>query len=312
MNPRAGGGSFDADELREEAERRGIEAHVLAPGEDAAAVARSAEASTLGVAGGDGSLGPVAAVAVERKLPFVCIPYGTRNHFARDLGIDRDDPVAALAAFTGVERRVDVGRVGERLFLNNVSLGLYANLVHGRERHRRRRDLLARLRALSILVAHRSPLGIRIDGRDVDARVVVVANNHYNLDVFSLGERERLDAGELHLYVPRGLFRSAWIERAGTRFTLGAHASRIRAAVDGEPEQLATPVEFRLEPLALRVLVAADAAAGSLAVREEARMHDQPEPTEEEQEQAVERMGEEEQKQYPGHEDPPDADDLEE
>jgi diacylglycerol kinase family enzyme len=310
VNPRAGGGSPDANELREEAERRGIDAHVLAPGEDAATLARSAETSALGVAGGDGSLGAVAAVAVERKLPFVCVPFGTRNHFARDLGIDRDDPVAALSAFTGVERRVDIGRVGERLFLNNVSLGLYANLVHRRERRRSRREFLARLRALSILARHRSPLGITIDGEGVAARVVVVANNHYRLDVFSLGERARLDAGALHLYVARGLFRSTWTERTGTHFTLDARAARIRAAIDGEPEQLALPVDFRIEPLALRVLVPGAAAAGSLAVREEGRMHDQPEPTEEEQEQAVERVGEEEEKQYPAHQDPPDADDL--
>ena len=79
------------------------------------------------MAGGDGSLAAVAEVAIEQDVPFVCIPFGTRNHFARDLGLDRDDPLAALAAFDGgVERRVDVGRVGDRLFLNNVSLGLYA------------------------------------------------------------------------------------------------------------------------------------------------------------------------------------------
>ena len=95
-----------------------------------------AEADVLGMAGGDGSLAAVADVALEQEVPFVCIPFGTRNHFARDLGLDRDDPIGALAAFDGEERRIDVGRVGERLFLNNVSLGLYARLVHRREHHR--------------------------------------------------------------------------------------------------------------------------------------------------------------------------------
>ena len=85
----------------------------------------------------------VAAVAVERGAPFVCVPFGTRNHFARDLGLDRGDPVAALDAFAGEERRIDMGRAGERRFLNNVSLGLYASLVHRRERHRRRGQVLA-------------------------------------------------------------------------------------------------------------------------------------------------------------------------
>ena len=98
----------------------------------------------------------MAAVAVERDLPFVVVPYGTRNHFARDLGLDCDDPVAALEAFDGEERRVDVGRVGERRFLNNVSLGLYATLVHRREHHRRRRQLFAGLRALWLSLRERA------------------------------------------------------------------------------------------------------------------------------------------------------------
>src|SRR5207244_7920258 len=133
---------------------------VLRRGEDAVALAQAADAAALGVAGGDGSLAAVAAVAIERDLPFVCIPAGTRNHFARDLGLDRDDPLAALAAFSGPERRIDVGRAGDRLFLNNVSLGLYARLVHRREQHRRRREALARLRAPLILLAHRPPLAL--------------------------------------------------------------------------------------------------------------------------------------------------------
>ena len=121
------------------------------------------------MAGGDGSLAPVAGVAIERELPFVCIPFGTRNHFARDLGLDRDDPIGALAAFVRrEERRIDVGRANERVFLNNVSLGVYAQLVHRREHQRRRREAFARLRALAILALHRQPLGITVDGEPVD------------------------------------------------------------------------------------------------------------------------------------------------
>src|SRR5690348_13950758 len=125
INPRAGSSRGpSAAELCAEAERRGIEARVLGEGDDAVALARDADAESLGAAGGDGSVAGVAAVAVERDLPFVCVPFGTRNHFARDLGLDPDDPIAALDGFAGEERRVDVGRVGERRFLNNVSLGL--------------------------------------------------------------------------------------------------------------------------------------------------------------------------------------------
>src|ERR671935_705141 len=169
INPRAGSsGGPAAEELAGEAERRGILACVLGKRDDAAALARDGAAAIIGAAGGDGSLASVAAVAVERRLPFVCVPFGTRNHFARDLGLDPDNPLAALAAFSGDERRVDVGRVDGRLFLNNVSLGLYAQLVHRREHHRRRRHALARLRSFAILLRHRAPLGIAIDGKRVN------------------------------------------------------------------------------------------------------------------------------------------------
>src|SRR6266511_2615900 len=110
INPRSGKGGPETAELRAEAERRGIATHVLSEGDDPAALAREGE-PPLGVAGGDGSLAAVAEV-----------------------GLDRDDPVAALEAFAGSERRVDVGRANDRLFLNNVSLGLYARLVRRRER----------------------------------------------------------------------------------------------------------------------------------------------------------------------------------
>src|SRR5438067_231051 len=131
VNPRSGVGSA-VGEVRAAAAGRGLETHVLQPGEDATMVARRARAEALGCAGGDGTVAAVAAVAVERDLPFVCVPFGTRNHFARDLGLDRADPIAALDAFGGTERRIDVGRANGRLFLNNVSIGAYAVLVdHG-------------------------------------------------------------------------------------------------------------------------------------------------------------------------------------
>jgi diacylglycerol kinase family enzyme len=207
------------------------------------------------MAGGDGSLAPVAEVAIERDLPFVCVPYGTRNHFARDLGLDRDDPVAALSAFRGAERRIDVGRVRGRLFMNNVALGAYAQLVHRRERHRRRRNAFARLRALALTAWHREPLGLAIDGQPVDAQLAVVSNNDYIFEPLSLGERERLDEGQLHLYIARGWRFATWEERAATSLTIDVAQHRIRAAVDGEPAAFETPLEFAVDPLALRILV---------------------------------------------------------
>jgi diacylglycerol kinase family enzyme len=254
VNPRSGDGG--ADELLREAAARGIRTHALGPHDDVSTLAREADADALGMAGGDGSLALVAAVAIERDLPFACIPFGTRNHFARDLGLDRNDPIGALDALVdGEERRIDVGRANDRIFLNNVSLGVYARLVHRREHHRRRSVTFARLRALAILATHRDPLGITVDGEPITARVVLVSNNGYELGVLSIGERARLDEGLLHLYAPLGVLRSSWEERAGERFTIDAAAGRLRAAVDGEPEVLETPIAFTIEARALRVLL---------------------------------------------------------
>jgi diacylglycerol kinase family enzyme len=248
VNPRAGRGGPAPQELVAEAARLGVTTHVLADGEVAAEVARRSDADPIGMAGGDGSLGPVAAVALERGAAFVCVPLGTRNHFARDLGLDRGDPLGALRAFGGAERRIDVGRVHDRVFLNNVSLGVYAQLVHRREHHRRRRQAFARMRAWAILLTHRAPLGMTVDGAPIESRIVL-ANNAYALDFPSLGARDRLDEGKLHVYVPRE------DERLGDRFVVGAAAGHLQAAIDGEPDVLRTPIEFRIEPLALRVLV---------------------------------------------------------
>jgi diacylglycerol kinase family enzyme len=248
VNPRSGSGEPTSAELVAAAERLQLDVHELDAGADPAEVARGSQADVLGIAGGDGSLASVAEVALERDVPFVCIPFGTRNHFARDLGLDRGDPLGALQAFAGPERRIDVGRADDRLFLNNVSLGVYARLVHRRERHRRRREAFARARAWAAVVTHRRPLGITIDGKAVETRIVLVANNAYGIDFPTIGARERLDEGELHLYVPGD-------ERAAERFVVDAAAGQLEAAVDGEPDVLRTPIEFRIEPRALRVLV---------------------------------------------------------
>jgi diacylglycerol kinase family enzyme len=255
VNPRSGKGSPGLEELEQAARERGIDVHVVAADDDLEDLARTRDAETLGMAGGDGSLARVAAVAIERDLPFVCVPFGTRNHFARDLGIDRDDPIGALEAFDGAEHQVDVGRVGDRLFLNNVSLGLYARLVHYRERHRRRRTALARARALLLGLRHRQSTRFEIDGKPVKARVILVANNAYELDLFNVGERARIDEGLLHLYAADRVIPSTWEERSGTSFTLDVPGHRVPAAVDGEPVELETPLDFAIEPGALRVLL---------------------------------------------------------
>ena len=133
MNPKSGGGKVGRFNLVDEAQRRGIEPVVLAPGDDLLALAEWAVAGgadVIGMAGGDGSQALVASVAAAHDVGFVCVPAGTRNHLAMDLGLDREDVVGALDAFgEAVERRIDLGLVGDRVFVNNATVGLYAKIV---------------------------------------------------------------------------------------------------------------------------------------------------------------------------------------
>ena len=132
-NPKSGGGKAVSNHLADEARKRGIEPIELKPGDDLEQLVRGAVAGGadgLAAAGGDGTQALVASIAAEHDLPFACIPAGTRNHFALDLGVDRDDVVGALDAFVnGGERRIDLAEVNGRVFVNNASLGLYAEAV---------------------------------------------------------------------------------------------------------------------------------------------------------------------------------------
>jgi diacylglycerol kinase family enzyme len=303
INPRSGDDSPTAEEVADAARALGVEAHILGEGNDPGDLTRASRAEILGSAGGDGSLAAVAAVAVETGAGFVCVPFGTRNHFARDVGLDWRDPLAALPAFVdGLERRVDVGRVGGQLFLNNVSLGIYARLVHRRERHRRRGEALARLKALAAVARHRHTLRATVDGEPVHARVIFVGNNPYEISLFTVGARERLDAGELTLWTAEGWLPTTWQERTGKEFRIDVRAHRVRAAIDGEPVVLDTPVDVGIRPRALRLLLPAE--------RGDATVHDNPEATEDEQEQAqTDRYDDEESMRYPseGQPDAPDS-----
>lgn len=276
---------------------------MLRTGEDAVDFLTVSHADVVGIAGGDGSLTAAAAAALAHDAALVCVPFGTRNHFARDLGLDRDDPLRALDAFRdGVERRIDVGRVNGRLFVNNVSLGVYAGLVHRRERHRRRGEALARARALLAVAKHRHRLRARVNGQEVAARAVFVGNNCYELDLFTLGARERLDEGRLFLWIADGVLPTAWERRTGPAFRIELPDARVRGAVDGEPALFETPLEFEVLPRALRLLIPERDAE---ATTRRTAMHDNPEPTEQEQEQVHQgRQQEEESMRYPEHHDP--------
>ena len=230
------------------------------------------------MAGGDGSLAAVVEVALERDLPFVTVPFGTRNHFARDLGLDRDDPLGSLAAFHGEERRVDVALVNASPFLNNVSLGVYASFVHDPARKTRNRFMAFLRMVPAALGRSRRPLGLsfEIEGRRYDylALVVLVANNDYRMiSMADLGERSGLEEGQLHAYVIEAVDRRAllamlaravagkvekaegWVEWSSTRFRIETSRRRLHAATDGDPVLLEPPLEFEIRPRGLRVLV---------------------------------------------------------
>jgi diacylglycerol kinase family enzyme len=277
VNPRSGDGKAGRVGLVEAARARGIRVHVLERGDDLVGLVRAAVAEgvgAVGVAGGDGSLGLVAKVAVEADVPFVCVPSGTRNHFAGDLGLDRADPVAALEAFAGPERRIDVGMVGDRMFLNNVSLGAYADVVAD-PRYRAAKLATAHAVLPASLRGERDLLQVELrdaDGREhPDVLVLLVASNCYELN----GVRERLDAGVLQVsalrartgaalarLATRALARGghapsggAWAQWTTASLRVEAQAPELPAGVDGEAVTLPTPLEFQVLPGALRVLV---------------------------------------------------------
>jgi diacylglycerol kinase family enzyme len=268
VNPRSGGGKAVRAAVAEQARERGVEVVVLAADASldalvADAVARGADA--LGVAGGDGSLAVGAAAALAHGIPFVCIPAGTRNHFALDVGVDRHDVVGALDAFTdGVERRIDIARVNGRLFLNNVSLGVYGDAVRRPEyRDAKVRTLLATAQAVLGPGNAAPELGL-VDDRGFDHRhpaAVIVSNNPYALHrPLVTGTRPSLTSGQLGILVLDGpdVATRAGREpgRGWTATSLELDApGPVHAGVDGESVELRPPLEFVILPAALRVRI---------------------------------------------------------
>ncbi len=177
---------------------------MLEPGDDLPALAHEAarSAEVIGMAGGDGSQALVAQVAMEHDLPYVCIPAGTRNHLALDLGLDRDDVVGALDAFIdGSERKIDLAFVNDRVFVNNVSLGIYAEIVQS-EAYRDAKLATVETMLPALLGPDATPFDLRFrgpDGREQEtAQLVLVSNNRYVLDrLGGIGSRPRLDRGQL-------------------------------------------------------------------------------------------------------------------
>ena len=205
VNPRSGGGKAARFDLVAQCRARGIEAIMFEPGDDLTMLATAAVrdgADALGMAGGDGSQAAVAAVAAEHGLPYVCIPAGTRNHFALDLGIDATDVAGALDAFLdGQERRIDLGRVNGRLFVNNVAMGVYGAIVQSPAyRDHKVRTVIDMLPEL--VGPGAQPFDLRFNGPDGrahdSAALLLVSNNPYGVDPRpQRGTRGDLDGGVL-------------------------------------------------------------------------------------------------------------------
>ena len=296
-NPRSGDGKVGKFGIIAAAAELGVRTIVLEAGDDLEQLARDAVADgadCLGMAGGDGSQALVASVAVEHDLPFVCVSAGTRNHFALDLGLDRDDPVSTLRAFAdGVERRVDYATVNDRLFVNNVSLGVYATVV-AQESYRADKARTAASMLPELLGRDARPFDLQFTtpaGDEVDGAFVILVSNNPYATSFSpdAATRHRLDTGRLGVIAVSsatgadavalmtlsaiGLRRSSpfWHEFTARAFEIRSRGGRADAdaGIDGEAVQLDTPLVFRSHPKGLRLLVPAGNRA--VAARRQAR-----------------------------------------
>jgi diacylglycerol kinase family enzyme len=292
INPRSGGGKAERFRLAQLCSARDIEPVELQPGDDLvdlaeAAVARGAD--VIGMAGGDGSQALVAGVAARNDVAMVVVPTGTRNHLALDLGLDRDDVVGALDAFgAAVERPVDLAEVNGRVFVNNVSLGLYAAIVRSPEY--RDAKIETSLSTLPQVLGRGSrPFDLRFTGPAgqlrVGAHVVQVSNNPYGRTAGSRANRPALDTGRLGV-----IALEIKDDRAAAAFLTAAGAGRperfggldawepetlevtstgpIDMGLDGEAVQMASPLLFTVRPHALRVRLPEHAVGLSPAARD--------------------------------------------
>ena len=292
MNLKSGGGKAERFGLAAQCRRRGIETVVLGPGDDLLRLAEDAVAGgadVIGMAGGDGSQALVAGVAAKSGVPYVCVPAGTRNHFALDLGLDREDVVGALDAFgAATERRIDLASVNGRTFVNNASLGLYASITESAQY----RDAKLRTAAAvlpDLLGPDAEPLDLSFTGPDgtsyPGAQMILVSNNPYQLaHAGGRGTRKRIDGGVLGIVTARitnageaaqfaalqaaGQTRrfAGWLEWSARSFEIRS-AGPVQLGVDGETLAMDPPLLFRSEPGALQVRLPPHAIGVSPAAR---------------------------------------------
>ena len=273
VNRWSGDGKADKFGLADAADKLGVKVVMLERGDDLVQLAHdavSAGADAIGMAGGDGSLGLVAGVAVERGVPFFCIPVGTRNHFALDLGLDRDDPLAALSVLQdGDEVLIDYATAGDRPFLNNVSFGLYAQAVHTEGYRDNKKATLAKTLEDGVADVENvaSLRYVTPDGRSHErAPLLLISNNVYRYSGHpDYGRRLRLDSGTLGIGAITSLRDSdvgslplseikAMQEWEATSYRIESDEP-ILAGLDGEALQFESPLNIQIRSKGLRVLV---------------------------------------------------------
>ena len=260
-----------------------VEVHVASNGAEIVQLARKALSQRppmIVAAGGDGTVSAVASCVKGSGIAMAVVPMGTLNHFARDVGMpaEIDEAVAAIAL--GQRTGVDVGEVNDRLFVNNASLGIYPDIVRDRTRQQRRlgRGKYWAMLWATITVLRRSPflqLRMEIDGQETHCRspFVFIGNNDYVMEGFDIGKRSSLRDGRLSIYTTRrrsrwGLVRLAlrallgrlaqdadFAASAATRLRIDSRHGRLLVATDGEVSSMETPLEFRVLPRALDVIL---------------------------------------------------------
>ena len=281
----AGQTAEELERLRAAFREAGLQARFepFLPGDDPRELARRALKSrppVIVAAGGDGTVSAVADAVRATAAALGVVPMGTLNHFAKDLGIPLDAADAVQLIAKGRRIRVDVGEVNARAFVNNASLGLYPKIVRERTRQQRRfgRSKRAAMLWATLDVLDRSrllELSLALDDevRQCRAPFVFVGNNDYILEGFDIGSRARLDEGRLNVYTTRrssaaGLFGLAlralfgrlrqaddFMQSSVRSLRVESSRRRLLVALDGEVHAMETPLEFRILPRALQVIV---------------------------------------------------------
>ncbi len=279
------------DKLRELFDRHGcrVRLHRVEQGEKIPEVAAAAirdGARVIVAGGGDGTINAVAAEVAGTDAVLGVLPLGTLNHFAKDLGIplEIEEAVAVIAA--GREASVDIAEVNGHCFINNSSIGIYPRIVHAREqwqhRHGLGKGLALALAVIDVLRGYRQ-IGVRLEvegkARQVSGPFVFVGNNEYNVEGFDLGSRDSLSGGLLSVYVAHrvgrlgllGLLLRALVGRLRTadgfdvytarEISVEPHGARVDVSTDGEIIGMKSPLEYRIRPGALRVIVPAPTTA---------------------------------------------------